>query len=215
MTPLVSTCLLWGAICLSRHHELRRAQAEVKRPSDVVERLEADQSEPMSEPQTADTGDGIAGTRTGRRWWNRVAAIFRRDQQRAKAREPFITRDDLVFSPELVAERGSLLVRQQLETKDRDQVRRELEIIETKRQEARERLGKVHEDGDKLKQRRDQAVDKHHQTLMRRRPLYREQRSSLALARLIGIRARSSPDANALRNALAGLQSDANRETGI
>lgn len=215
MTPLVSTCLLWGAICLGRHHELRRAQAEVERRSDVIERLEADQSEPMSEPQMAGPGDGIAGTRTGGRWWNRVAAIFRRDQQWSKGREPYITREDLVFSPELVAERGSLLVSQQLQTEDRDQVRRELETIETKMQEARERLGKLHEDGDKLKQQRDQVEYEHRQTLMRRRHLYREQLGNLALARLMGIRARASPDANALRNALAGLQSDANGETGI
>lgn len=229
MTPLVSVCLLWGAICLGRHEELRRVRAKVKRPSDVIDRLEADQFDPMSEPQTdgergwmhpdagaAGRGDGIAGTRAGERWWNRVAALFRRDQQRSRAREPYITRDDLAFSPKLVAERGSLLVSQQLQTEDRDRVRRQLvATIETKRQEARERLGKLHEDGDKLKQQRDQAVDKHRQTLMRRRHLYREQLGSLVLARLMGIRARSLPDAEALRNALTGLQSDANGETGI
>ena len=229
MTPLVSICLLWGAICLGRHHELRRAQAEVKRPSDVFERLEADQSESMSEPHTdgerwsmhrdagnkAGPGDGIAGTRAGGGWWHRIAAIFRRDGQRSKAREPYITRDDLVFSAELVAERGSLLASQQFQTEERDRVRRQLETIETKRHEARERLGKLHEDSDKLKQQMDQAVDKHHQTLMRRRHLYREQLGSLDLARLIGIRARSLPDADALRDALTGLRSEANGGTGI
>ena len=144
-----------------------------------------------------------------------MAALFRRDQQRSKAREPYITRDDLVFSPKLVAERGSLLVSQQLQTEDRDRVRRQLETIETKRQDARERLGKLHEDGDKLKQQRDQAFVEHHDRLIRRRHLYRDQLGDLGLARWMGIRARSLPDADVLRNALTGLQSDANGETGI
>lgn len=207
LTPLVSACLLWGAICLGRHHELRRAQAEVKRLNEVIQ--------PMSEAQTAGPGDGIAGTRTGGRWWSRVAAIFSGDWQRAKAREPYITRDDLVFSPELVAEHGCLSVKQQLQNEQRDQVRRELETIETKRLEARESLGKLHEDRDKLKQQRDQVEYEHRQTLMRRRHLYREQHGNLNLARLMGKRARSSPDGKSLRNALASLQSDANGETGI
>ena len=244
MTPLVSICLLWGAICLGRHHELRRAQAEVKRLSDELERREVDEpslprpdrdrsywsqpqgmsgSGPMRDAEgswmsgetgtTAGPRDGV-GTRGGRAWdW--VKAIFGRDQPPSRTRVSYITWADLDFSPQLVAERESLIVGRKLQTEKRDRVRRELESVKAGRQEARESLERLHEVGAEMRQGRDLVLDENHQGLMGIRRRYRKQLASLDIARSMGIRARTLPDADALRKALTGRESDANGETGI
>lgn len=244
MTPLVSICLLWGAIYLGRHRQLRRVQAEVKYLSDEHQRREVDEPS-LHRPgrdrsyrsqqqgtleagltgdadgrwmlgdsgRTAGPRDGVA-TRGGRAWaW--VKSIFRQDQLPPRTPVPYITRGDLDFSPALVAKREALMVRKRLQTGERDRLRQELESVKDKRQEALENLDRLHDVGAQMRQSRDQALDEHHQTLMKIRRRYREQLSSLDLARSMGIRARNLPDADALRTAIAGTESDANGETGI
>lgn len=201
MTPLVSICLLWGAVCLGRHHEFGRAHAEVKRLSD-----ELDAERPQA-PR-----DGVAA-RVGRVWAYAIA-LFKRDRPPSETRAPYITKSDLDFSPQLVAEHDALVAGKELHAEELGRVRRELESVKAKRQDARESLERLHEVSAEMQQRRGSASDEHHHTLVGIRRRYREQLASLELARSMGIQARNLPDADALRDALAGRESNANGETG-
>ncbi len=121
MTPLVSMCLLWGAVCLGRHHQLRRAQAKVERLSDELD------AEAPRAPR-----DSVL-PRIGRAW-ARLVAFFKRDRPPSEARAAYITNGDLDFSPQLVAEHDSLVAEGELQTEELALVRRELESVNVRRQ---------------------------------------------------------------------------------
>ena len=143
------------------------------------------------------------------------AIYLGRHRHLRRAQVPTITRDDLDFSPELVAEREALVARRRLQAEELDRIRQELERVKDNRQEDRQSLDKLHEDSAQMGQRKHQARNEHHEKLMKMRRHYREQISNLDLARSMGIRARNLPDADALRTALADTESDSNGETGI
>ena len=208
MTPLVSICLLWGAICLGRDAELQRARDKANRLRDALGRREADRP-------------GLHGPDRDRsswpKLWEWVRAVFTRDQPPSRTRVPYIvrTRDDRDLSPQLVGELDSLESRWELGREDRDRLARELERLKAKGQEARESLARLRDDGAKMRKERNKAYDGHQERRMKIRRLYREQLASLALARSMGIRARSLPHVDALRNGRMSGASGANGKKGF